>query len=42
MENFICQLYETELGIPMNNVYVTYHGVNDCGWREAVNINKEK
>ena len=28
----ICQLYEAELGIPANNIYVTYHGVNDWGW----------
>ncbi|MEE1516485.1 MAG: phenylpyruvate tautomerase MIF-related protein [Lachnospiraceae bacterium] len=28
----ICQLYESELGIPANNIYVTYHGVNDWGW----------
>ena len=28
----ICTLYEKELGIPGNAVYVTYHGVNDWGW----------
>ena len=28
----ICQLYADELGIPTNNIYVTYHGVNDWGW----------
>lgn len=28
----ICELYERELGIPGNAVYVTYHGVNDWGW----------
>ncbi len=28
----ICSLYERELGIPGNSVYVTYHGVNDWGW----------
>ncbi len=28
----ICDLYEKELGIPSNAVYVTYHGVNDWGW----------
>ena len=28
----ICSLYEKELGIPGNAVYVTYHGVNDWGW----------
>ncbi len=28
----ICELFEKELGIPGNAVYVTYHGVNDWGW----------
>lgn len=28
----ICALYEKELGILGNAVYVTYHGVNDWGW----------
>lgn len=28
----ICALYEKELGIPGNAVYVTYQGVNDWGW----------
>lgn len=28
----ICRIYEKELGIPGNAVYVTYHGVNDWGW----------
>ena len=28
----ICEIYERELGIPGNSVYVTYHGVNDWGW----------
>ncbi|MDD5901154.1 MAG: phenylpyruvate tautomerase MIF-related protein [Lachnospiraceae bacterium] len=28
----ICKLFEKELGIPGNAVYVTYHGVNDWGW----------
>ncbi len=28
----ICRLYEKELGIPGDKVYVTYHGVNDWGW----------
>ena len=28
----ICEIYEKELGIPGNSVYVTYHGVNDWGW----------
>ena len=32
MTEKICELYERELGIPGNAVYVTYHGVNDWGW----------
>ncbi len=28
----ICELYENELGIPGNNVYVTYHPISDWGW----------
>lgn len=28
----ICDLYEKELGIPGNAVYVTYHPVSDWGW----------
>ncbi len=28
----ICRIYEKELGIPGNAVYVTYHGVKDWGW----------
>lgn len=28
----ICDIYERELGIPGNAVYVTYHGVKDWGW----------
>ncbi len=28
----ICRIYQEELGIPGENVYVTYHGVNDWGW----------
>ena len=28
----ICELYEKELGIPQDAIYVTYHGVNDWGW----------
>ena len=32
MTDFICDLYERELGIPKDAVYVTYHGVNDWGW----------
>lgn len=32
MTAVICDLYEKELGIPGNAVYVTYHGVDDWGW----------
>ncbi len=32
MTGEICKIYEKELGIPGNAVYVTYHGVNDWGW----------
>ncbi len=32
MTSVICQLFEKELGIPGNSVYVTYHGVDDWGW----------
>lgn len=32
MTGEICRIYEEELGIPGNAVYVTYHGVNDWGW----------
>ncbi len=28
----ICDIYEKELGIPGNAIYVTYHGVKDWGW----------
>ncbi len=28
----ICELYEKELGIPKNAVYVTYQGISDWGW----------
>lgn len=28
----ICELYERELGIPGNAIYVTYQGINDWGW----------
>ena len=28
----ICDLYEQELGIPGNAVYVTYHPISDWGW----------
>lgn len=32
MTERICKLYETELGIPGNAVYVSYHEVKDWGW----------
>ncbi len=28
----ICSMYEEELGIPSDSVYVTYHPVSDWGW----------
>lgn len=28
----ICEIYERELGIPGNSIYVTYHPVADWGW----------
>ncbi len=28
----ICDMYEKELGIPGNAVYVSYHPVSDWGW----------
>ena len=28
----ICELFEAELGIPKNAVYVTYHPITDWGW----------
>ncbi len=32
MTAIICDLYEKELGIPGDKVYVTYHGISDWGW----------
>ena len=32
MTAFICELFNKELGIPKDAVYVTYHGINDWGW----------
>jgi phenylpyruvate tautomerase PptA (4-oxalocrotonate tautomerase family) len=32
MTSAICNIYEEELGIPSNNVYVSYIGTNDWGW----------
>ncbi|SNU09337.1 Macrophage migration inhibitory factor (MIF) [Lachnospiraceae bacterium] len=28
----ICEIYEEELGIPGNNIYVEYRGTSDWGW----------
>ena len=28
----ICDIYEEELGIPGNAVYITYHPISDWGW----------
>ena len=28
----ICDLYQKELDIPKNSVYVTYHPISDWGW----------
>ena len=28
----ICEIYEEELGIPCNNIYVEYRGTSDWGW----------
>ena len=32
MTGEICRIFEKELGIPGNAIYVTYHGVKDWGW----------
>lgn len=32
MTEQICDIYERELGIPKDAVYVTYAGVKDWGW----------
>ena len=32
MTGAICQIYQEELGIPGDKVYVTYAGVKDWGW----------
>ena len=32
MTGAICNILKTELNISGNEVYVTYHGVNDWGW----------
>lgn len=28
----ICEIYERELSIPGNAIYVTYHSISDWGW----------
>lgn len=28
----ICRIYEEQLGIPQDKVYITYAGINDWGW----------
>lgn len=28
----VCDLFEKELGIPQNAVYITYHGIENWGW----------
>lgn len=32
MTGAICALYERELGIPGDAIYVTYHPIDDWGW----------
>ena len=32
MTGELCSIFEKELGIPKNQIYITYHGVNDWGW----------
>lgn len=32
MTGEICRIYEQELGIPGQNIYVTYQGIRDWGW----------
>lgn len=32
MTGAICKIYEEELGIPGDHIYVTYHGIHDWGW----------
>lgn len=31
----ICELYEKELGIPGNAIYVTYHPISHWGWNSS-------
>lgn len=32
MTAMICEIYEEELGIPANNIYVDYRATTDWGW----------
>ncbi len=32
MTGEICRIYEQQLGVPQDKVYVTYAGVSDWGW----------
>jgi len=32
MTGKICEIFASELGIPGENIYVTYHGLEDWGW----------
>lgn len=32
MTGEICKIYEEELGIPGQSIYVTYQGIRDWGW----------
>ena len=32
MTGEICNLFERELQIPKENIYITYHGIHDWGW----------
>lgn len=32
MTGEICRIYSEVLGMPGNNIYVTYHGLSDWGW----------
>lgn len=32
MTGEICRIYEEELGIPKDSIYVTYSGIGDWGW----------
>ncbi len=32
MTEEICRIYEEQLGIPGNGIYITYSGISDWGW----------